>query len=163
MPIVSRSLGIRGVADVVEFHKVEDGQDGITVRLDNRMGWWQPFPIEYKRGQPKLDDRDAVQLCAQAMALEEMLDISVASGFLYYFQKRRREPIAFSQELRTRVKELATKMHNMMRNGHTPKAQKGKHCSLCSLKDLCHPNLTIFHRPVAEYLARIVNSVVEDD
>ncbi|KUO96482.1 CRISPR-associated protein Cas4 [Ferroacidibacillus organovorans] len=87
MPIVSRSLGIRGVADVVEFHKVEAGHDDISVRLNNRMGWWQPFPIEYKRGQPKPDDRDAVQLCAQAMALEEMLDISIASGFYTTFRR----------------------------------------------------------------------------
>lgn len=162
MPIVSYKLGFRGIADVVEFHRVENEQEGITVRLRNRKGWWRPYPVEYKRGRPKSDDRDAVQLCAQAIALEEMLNISIDSGFLYYGQTRHREHIAFGQKLRERVYELSQKMHKMMSEGKTPKAQKGKHCSLCSLKEICQPNLTIRHRPIKEYLARMVDLEVKD-
>lgn len=162
MPIVSFSLGLRGVADVVEFHREEVALQGLTVQLENRRGWWRPFPVEYKRGSPKPDDRDAVQLCAQAMALEEMLTISIDSGFLYYGQTRHREHVAIDAVLRKRVFELTDKMHTMISEGKMPKAQKGRHCSLCSLKESCQPNLTIRHRSVKEYLARMIDSEVTD-
>jgi len=162
MPLVSYSLGLSGIADVVEFHREETYQEGITIQLKNRSGWWRPYPVEYKRGKPKPDDRDAVQLCAQAIALEEMLKISINAGFLFYGQTRRRESIVFSQLLRIRVEELSRKMHRMMIEGNTPKAQKGKHCSLCSLKDICQPNLTLRHRSVKEYLAQMSESEVTD-
>ncbi len=162
MPIVSKKLGLRGVADVVEFHKTKDPLDGITVRLKNRKGWWRPNPVEYKRGRPKPDDRDAVQLCAQAMALEEMLGVSIETGFLYYAQTKRRVEVAFDQRLRADVEELSGKMHRMFTDGKTPKAKKGKHCSLCSLKEICQPDLTTRHRSVKEYLARMVNLEVKD-
>lgn len=162
MPVVSYSLGLRGIADVIEFHRIEEAREGIAVRLENRKGWWRPYPVEYKRGRPKSDDRDAVQLCAQAIALEEMLNISINSGFLYYGQTRHREPVAFNQVLRARVGELSRRMHEMMNEGRTPKAQKGKHCSLCSLKEICQPNLIIYHRSVKEYLEQMVDSVVKD-
>lgn len=157
MPIVSYKLGLRGVADVVEFHKVENPTEGIAVKLDKRKGWWQPFPIEYKRGRPKPDDRDAVQLCAQAVCLEEMLKISIDCGFLFYGQTKHREQIHFNHGLRTRVEELTGKMHKMFAEGKTPRAQKGKHCSLCSLIEQCQPNLTIRHRSVEAYLKRMLD------
>jgi CRISPR-associated exonuclease Cas4 len=80
---------------VVEFKRTEEEIDGVTIRLKNRKGWWRPYPVEYKRGRPKRDDRDAVQLCAQAIALEEMLNVKIDSGFLYYGQLRRRESYCF--------------------------------------------------------------------
>lgn len=162
MPVVSHSIGLRGVADVVEFQRTENEQEGITVKIKGRKGWWRPYPVEYKRGRPKPDDRDAVQLCAQAIALEEMLRISIDAGFLYYGQTRHREQIFFNQVLRTRVGDLSQKMHRMFSEGKTPKAQKGKHCSLCSLKEICQPNLTIRHRSVREYLAQMVDAEVKD-
>jgi len=162
MPLVSYRLGLRGVADVVEFHRVENTPERISVQLKNRKGWWRSYPVEYKRGRPKADDRDAVQLCAQAIALEEMLEISIESGFLFYGQTRRREPIAFNQVLRRRVGELSKKMHAMLLEGKTPKAHKGKHCSLCSLKEICQPDLTIRHRSVKEYLERMVDPEVKN-
>lgn len=162
MPLVSNKLGLRGVADVVEFHRTEDALEGISVRLKNRKGWWRPYPVEYKRGRPKPDDRDAVQLCAQAIALEEMLEVSIEFGFLYYAENRRRVEIAFDQGLRTYVEGLSGKMHQMISEGKTPKAKKGKHCSLCSLKEICQPDLTIRHRSVKEYLAQMVDLEVKD-
>jgi CRISPR-associated exonuclease Cas4 len=163
MPVVSYHLGLRGVADVVEFQRVEDAQEGLTVRLEGRRGWWRAYPVEYKRGRPKKDDRDVVQLCAQAIALEEMLKISIESGFLYYGQIRHREQIFFNQVLRTRVNDLCRKMHKMFAEGKTPRAQKGKHCSLCSLQEICQPNLTTQPRSVKEYLVKMVNEEVKDD
>ncbi|KGP75380.1 CRISPR-associated protein Cas4 [Desulfosporosinus sp. Tol-M] len=157
MPIVSYKLGLRGVADVVEFRMVENSPEGIAVKLNKRKGWWQPFPIEYKRGRPKRDDRDAVQLCAQAICLEEMLKISIDCGFLFYGQTKRREKIYFNHVLRKRVEELAGKMQKMFVDGKTPRAHKGKHCSLCSLTEQCQPNLTIRHRSVEAYLQRMLD------
>lgn len=157
MPIVSYKLGLRGVADVVEFQRTEDMLEGIAVQLDNRKGWWRPYPVEYKRGRPKKDDRDAVQLCAQGIALEEMLKIRIECGFLYYGQTKHRERIVFNDVLRTRVEDLATKMQKLFSEGKTPKAQKGKHCSLCSLAEYCQPNLTLRHRSVEEYLKRVLD------
>lgn len=162
MPIVSSKLGLRGIADVVEFHRTEKTSEGVAVRLKNRKGWWRPYPVEYKRGRPKRDDRDAVQLCAQAMASEEMLNVAIDSGFLYYGQIRHREHIVINKALRDRVEELTRKMHEMMVEGKTPKAAKGKHCSLCSLKEICQPELTIRQRSVVEYLARMVDLEVND-
>lgn len=162
MPVVSKKLCLRGVADVVEFHRTEDASEGVTVCLKNRKGWWRPYPVEYKRGRPKPDDRDKVQLCAQAIALEEMMGVSIESGFLYYGQTRHRVKITFEQELRAYVEQLASRMHQMISEGKTPKAKKGKHCSLCSLKEICQPDLTIRHRSVKEYLARMVDLEVKD-
>jgi CRISPR-associated exonuclease Cas4 len=157
MPILSYRLGLRGLADVVEFHKAENQPEGVAVKLEKRKGWWQPFPIEYKRGRPKPDDRDAVQLCAQAICLEEMLKVSIAYGFLFYGQTKRREQIEFNRSLRTRVEGLSAKMQKMFAEGKTPKAQKGKHCSLCSLIEQCQPNLTARHRSVEAYLKRMLD------
>lgn len=162
MPIVSYELGLRGVADVIEFHREEKALEGITTQLENRGGWWRPFPVEYKRGRPKPDDRDAVQLCAQAIALEEMMKISIHSGFLFYGQTRHREEVALDSALRERVKELSDKMHGLLAEGKTPKAQKGKHCSLCSLTEICQPDLTLRHKSVEDYLKRMVELEVVD-
>jgi CRISPR-associated exonuclease Cas4 len=162
MPLVSHKLGLRGVADVVEFFKVEDNLEETTVRLKTRRGWWRPYPVEYKRGRAKPDDRDAVQLCAQAIALEEMFKVSINSGYLFYGQTRRREKILFDQSLRVRVEELSEKMHRLMSEGITPKAKKGKHCSLCSLIEICQPNLTIRKHSIKKYLERMVDLEVTD-
>lgn len=155
MPLVSQRLGLRGVADVVEFHYSKTAVDGETCRLPEREGWWRPLPVEYKRGKPKRDDRDAVQLCAQAMALEEMLAINIKSGSLFYGETKRREAIEFTPLLRQHTEELAQKMHQLVREGITPKAKKGKRCSQCSLVEACQPYWMLRHRPVAAYLERM--------
>jgi CRISPR-associated exonuclease Cas4 len=162
MPIVSRKLGLRGVADVVEFHRVQDELKEISVKLKNRKGWWRPFPVEYKRGRAKPDDRDIVQLCAQAIALEEMLNVFIDTGYLFYGQTRHRETIVFDQSLRLRVEGLSHKMHKMMLEGLTPEAQKGKHCSMCSLIELCQPNLKSRKHSIRKYLEKMTDLEVKD-
>src|SRR5690606_7878223 len=151
VPLVSYKLGLYGVADVIEYHRTSKTRG---VSLHQRDGFWQPHPVEYKRGRPKRDDRDEVQLCAQAMCLEEMLHIEIPEGSIFYGQTRRRTPVKFSSKLRNRVVTLAREMHETFRQGITPPAPSGVNCSLCSLKDLCVPKLTRKRRSVKTYLRK---------
>lgn len=157
VPIVSYSLGLSGVADMVEYVSAADSGNG--VRLDGHEGYWLPSPVEYKRGRPKVDDRDIVQLCAQAMCLEEMHNVSIDQGFIYYGQTRHRVPVLFGETLRNRVGVLAERMHELFQTGQTPPAPLGVNCSLCSLVDLCMPKLTRKEKSVSRYLANALNEI----
>ena len=147
MNISSASLGLSGQCDVVEFHRDENG-----ITLSGREGRWQPYPIEYKRGEPKKDDCDALQLCAQAICLEEMLCCRIPEGALFYGETHRREKVEMTEELRQRVRDTAAEMHALYDRGHTPRVKPTKVCNACSLKDLCMPKL-MRTQPVNEYLA----------
>lgn len=135
--VSSSRLGISGECDVVEFHKSEKG-----IPLMNYEDLWIPYPVEYKRGKTKLDDCDRLQLCAQAVCLEEMLCCEIEKGALFYGEPRRREVVTFSDELRKSLETATEAMHKLFSRQHTPKAKIGKHCSSCSLKDLCLPKLS---------------------
>lgn len=100
-----------------------------------------PYPVEYKRGKSKFDDCDRLQLCAQAVCLEEMLCVKIEKGALFYGEPRRREVVAFTQELRDKLTEAVMSMHELSNRKYTPKAVKGKQCQSCSIKDLCLPAL----------------------
>jgi CRISPR-associated exonuclease Cas4 len=155
VPVVSYSLGFYGVADMVEYYRGDDSTDQSTgVCLPGRQGYWCPRPVEYKRGRPKKDDWDEVQLCAQAIALEEMLGVRITSGDLFYGQTRRREQVCFTDKLRVRVQELAWRMHTMFNEGYTPEPQEGKHCKLCSLFDICMPKLKKKKNAVRAYIQK---------
>ncbi|MGB4007446.1 MAG: CRISPR-associated protein Cas4, partial [Bacillota bacterium] len=134
VPLISHRLGLSGQADVVEFWPVGEGVDG-GAPLPGREGLWIPKPVEYKRGRPKGDDRDEVQLCAQAMCLEEMLGAKITEGDLYYGQTRRRQRVTLDDVLRNRVEQLCLRMHELFDCGCTPPAAQGRRCSLCSLVD----------------------------
>lgn len=124
VPIASNLLRIRGIADMIEFRQQrKHDNDDTTISLEGRKGFWSVVPIEYKRGKPKSDDRDAVQLCAQAICLEEMLDVSVPSGEIYYNEVRKREHIQFDDVLRNRVTKLVAEMREMHDLARTPRAQ----------------------------------------
>ncbi|MFY0542683.1 CRISPR-associated protein Cas4 [Brevibacillus sp. H7] len=141
MPIVSENLRIRGIADMVEFRRVNEKTDE-TIVLDGRQGFWTVVPIEYKRGKPKSDDRDIVQLCAQAICLEEMLNVAVPAGIIYYAEIRRRERIELTKEHRQRVEALVAMMRHYYDEGITPRAFYKKHCQQCSLLTICQPKLS---------------------
>ena len=160
VPLICHRLGLYGQADVVEFWPAGDEVDG-GVSLPGRDGLWIPKPVEYKRGRPKRDDRDKVQLCAQALCLEEMLGTKIQAGDLYYGETRRRERVIFDDVLRKRVEQLCLRMHELFDLGCTPRAEKGKHCSLCSLVDVCLPDLTRKSRSVEAYIRRQVRSSTE--
>lgn len=134
LAIHSRELGISGTCDVVEFHKQEQG-----VFLPQYEANYVPIPVEYKRGKPKEHQADELQLCAQAMCLEEMLVCEIPKGYLYYGETKKRQEVYFSKELREKVIEYFTKMHELFQKQYTPKVKKTKRCQSCSLKNLCLP------------------------
>ncbi|RJQ46691.1 MAG: CRISPR-associated protein Cas4 [Nitrospiraceae bacterium] len=140
VPLRSLRLGLIGKADVVEFHKKDDGA-------------WLPFPVEYKRGKPKLDDSDKVQLCAQAICLEEMLGGNIPSGAIFYGQTRRRMEVVFDNVLRMETEETAKKVHELIESGITPKAEYSAKCKKCSLLELCLPKVS---RKASKYLLSVV-------
>ncbi len=152
----SLRLGLVGQADVVEFHPSADG-----VVLPELEGLWRPFPVEYKRGRPKRNACDEVQLCAQALCLEEMFGREISEGALYYGEPRRRRQVAFSSNLRARTEALAGRMHELYRVGTTPIAAYEPKCDGCSLIARCLPRLLAKPPGVARYLARAL-AVNED-
>ena len=144
--VFSPTLGVSGQCDVLEYHR---GSAGIPIR--GKDGLWQPYPVEYKRGSPRDDTGDTLQLCGQAMCLEEMLCCEIPEGALYYGEIRRRVPVAFTSELRDEVRGMLDQMHDLYRRGHTPKVKPNKSCNACSMKELCLPRL-MKSRSVAAYL-----------
>jgi CRISPR-associated exonuclease Cas4 len=141
VPLLSEKLRIRGIADMVEFERQEDENEE-TVRLNGREGFWKVTPIEYKRGKSKSDDRDTVQLCAQAICLEEMLGVKIAHGIIYYAETRRREMFVFPKDLRERVIAMVSMMRQIYDENRTPHAEYKKHCERCSLISICKPKWT---------------------
>ena len=144
--IYSAELGVSGQCDVLEYHR---GNTGIPIA--GKDGLWQPFPVEYKRGKPREDTGDALQLCGQAMCLETMLCCDIPEGALYYGEIRRRERVAFTPELRTQVRQMLEQMHDLYQRGYTPKVKPTKSCNACSMKELCLPKL-MKNRSVSAYL-----------
>ncbi len=121
----SNKYGLVGIADIVEFHRIND--------------IWYPYPVEYKRGKSKVTDEDRIQLCAQALCLEEMLNIQVTEGALYYGQTNRRESVFFSEELLRKTLAVISKIQELFAKGQRPQAIRGKHCKNCSLAEYCMP------------------------
>ena len=139
----SLRLGLIGKADVVEFHRQPDGS-------------WHPFPVEYKRGKPKADDCDKVQLCAQAICLEEMLSVAIPEGALFYGQTRHRLDVVFDEALRRETEETAQRAHDLIASGRTPPPVYEKRCESCSLMAECLPKTIQKRRSVKGYLTRIL-------
>ena len=148
----SRRLGLTGQADVVEFHEADAGAEG-SVQLPGRKGWWRPFPVEYKRGRPKPDTCDEVQLCAEAMCLEEMFGVGIERGALFYGKPRRRSEVRFDAALKGETAALAQRMHELYSVRRTPAAVYSKKCDSCSLYDRCLPRATSKRTAVDRYMA----------
>lgn len=151
MSVHSREIGVSGECDIVEFHKSEQG-----ISIVGRDGLFEVIPIEYKRGEPKKDDIDLLQLTAQAMCLEEMLCCSIPYGYLYYGETRRRKKIVFDEEIRIKTRNIFLEMHKYYNRRYTPKAKRTKSCNACSLKDICLPMLGR-HESAADYINRNLN------
>lgn len=145
LPLANRRLGLAGVADVVELH------DGA------------PLPVEYKRGRPKAHQADAVQLCAQALCLEEMFHCEVPEGALFYGQKQRREAVAFDRSLRSLTEETIAAVAALFASGTTPAAVYEKRkCSACSLLELCRPD-SLSGRSARRWLERQIAQADRDE
>lgn len=137
IPVRSERYGIVGKCDVVEFRADPGG-----VPLAGRDGLWLPTPVEYKRGRPKEIDADRLQLCAEAICLEEMLCCPpIPTAYLYYMETKRRESVALSPELRNEVERMLTEMRALYDRGYTPKVKQTTKCRACSLADICLPRL----------------------
>ena len=134
MAVSSPRLGICGECDAVEFTKNPNG-----VEISGREGKFAVAPIEYKRGEPKENLCDEMQLAAQAMCLEEMLCCEIPVGYLYYGEIHRRVCVDFSDELRAKTEEAIFDMHRMFERRYTPKVKRTKSCNACSLKNICLP------------------------
>ena len=153
----SRRLGLAGIADVVEFHRDADDAGGVELpKLDGR---WRPYPVEYKRGRPKPNDCDEIQVCAQALCLEEMLGLDIPEGALFYGKTRRRKVVQFGDELRKRTEDLSAAMHRLWNSGRTPAAEYSRKCDQCSLQDLCMPKSA--KRDATSYLERMLDDSEE--
>lgn len=149
LPLRSLKLGLNGVADVVEFHR-EDGANK-----------WRPFPVEYKRGKPKVESCDTVQLCAQAMCLEEMLDVEIHCGALFYGKIRRRLDVVFDDVLRVLVADTARRLHDLIFGGITPSPRYDERCEHCSLIDDCMPRALRHKRSVGSYIDGMLSKDVD--
>lgn len=146
MPLRSDRLGVSGIADVVELHRTPDAK-------------WRPFPVEHKRGRPKAHRADEVQLCAQAMALEEMFAVEIAEGALFYGQPRRRTSVPFDSDLRSLTQDVAVATRGLIATGHTPRvAYDKKRCDACSLIEICRPQTTGATQSAAAWLEAQVNA-----
>jgi len=145
----SLELGLVGQADVVEFHADSGG-----AAVPGLEGRYRVFPVEYKRGKPKVDVCDEVQLCAQALCLEEMLGTSIAHGALFYGRPRRRKEVELSETLRQQTRDTAGELHELLRGGQTPTAAYSKKCESCSLLERCLPQITGIKKNVRHYLSQ---------
>lgn len=155
MPVHSRKMGVSSECDVVEFHKSDKG-----AHINGREGVYMPVPVEYKRGEPKSDNIDILQLAAQALCLEEMLCTDINYGYIYYGETRHRLKVDFDDEIRNEVVKLFEEMHLYYRRGYTPKVKISKKCNACSLKDLCVPVLNK-NKSVAEYIDKFISETGE--
>lgn len=136
LPVSSRRLGISGECDIVEFHKVEDG-----IKLHGHRGQYKIYPVEHKKGRPKLTSEDKLQLTAQALCLEEMFSTSITEGAIYYGETKRRETVILDESLRRETEDIIKEMHEYFQRRYTPKVRASKACNPCSLKDICLPRL----------------------
>jgi CRISPR-associated exonuclease Cas4 len=154
LALQSLRLGLSGRADVVELHPASTGPATPGVApgavLPGLPGRWWPFPVEYKRGKPKSGPADEVQLCAQALCLEEMLDVEVPEGALFYGKTRRRHEVRFTTELRRLTEQTAAQLHALFERRVTPAPVNDARCRRCSLVDLCLPSAPA--RSAARYL-----------
>lgn len=149
MPVASYRLGLNGVCDVVQFTPDPEG-----ISLPNRKGTYQPSPVEYKHGKEKRDPCDEVQVCAQAICLEEMLSTRIPIGYIFYGQTRHRVEIQLDETLRRLVFDISEEMHAYFQRGHTPKVKPSKACRSCSLDDICLPALQENSISVSRYIQK---------
>lgn len=146
MPIKSNDLKISGVCDVVEFIESSNG-----VEISGIEGKYLPYPVEYKRGKPKKDDADILQLVAQAICLEEMLLCKIEKGYLFYNEIKHRISVPVTEGDRNKVRMVVAEMYQYYSQRYTPKVKTGAFCNSCSLQNLCLPKL-MTKRSVKSYI-----------
>jgi CRISPR-associated exonuclease Cas4 len=151
MPVKSGDLEITGICDVVEFIRDDSG-----VEINGAEGKYMAYPIEYKRGKPKMDDSDVLQLAAQAMCLEEMLLCEIQVGYMFYNEIKHRVEVLLTTDIKNQVKSIVAEMHDYYKRRHTPKVNTGPYCQSCSLQHICLPKL-MNKRTVKSYVEGKIN------
>ncbi|MDR1885593.1 MAG: CRISPR-associated protein Cas4 [Synergistaceae bacterium] len=149
----SLEIGLYGVADLVEFHPSDDGAE-----VEGHPGRWRPYPVEYKRGVKRYDRADEIQVCAQALCLEEMFGATVRFGAVYHGQPRRRTETEISDSLRNEMKSLCARARELLDVGGRARPNVGRHCKNCSLVVQCMPGV-ISRDGSAEYMSRIIADI----
>lgn len=147
VPLISYEHGFYGYSDVVEYTKNKSG-----VKLMGREGYYIVEPVEYKVGKPKENSCDIIQLCLQALCLEEMFDTKIHKGYLYYVKTRRRVMVEFDEYLRGLTRDTCDEMHEIISNNFTPMAKYDKKCNHCSLYNLCLPKIISKPQKVSQYI-----------
>ena len=150
--VSAAKLGISGECDVVEFRRDDNG-----IRLFGMEGRYRVIPVEYKRGSPKENDSDIMQLAAQAMCLEDMLCCTIDTGYLYYGETHRRIKVEIDDTLRDRTEQAIMEMHELYRKRYTPKVRRTKACNACSLKNICLPVLCK-NKSVRDYIENMLGT-----
>ena len=163
LKIQSTKFGIYGIADMVEFWKLLENEKEAELssyaQLPGRCGYWKPVPIEYKHGKPKEHKADEVQLCAQALCLEEMLHVIIESGALFYGQPRRRTTVIFDENLRQLTIQTISLVRNLFIAENTPCPNYSKSCNACSVIDECHPKSMTSEISVKMWIKRNIREI----
>lgn len=144
----SKTLGFSGIADAIEIHPHQDAPVAKKDLLRSRK--YSVVPIEYKRGKRKISDCDRLQVAAQAMILEEMLDVKISQGAVFYWTERHREYFEIDDDLRSEVTAASREMHSLFSTRSIPAADRQKGCRNCSMADVCLPELS--NKSVSKYL-----------
>lgn len=153
VPLVSYTLGLFGLSDVVELYPTSEGQRAYFTHPKYPGHRFQPVPVEYKRGKSKRNNADRLQLCAQAICLEEMYQVLIPVGYLYYGETKHREKVALDEELRNQTRITAENMHQAFRSKRPLGPVYSKRCKSCSLFDECLPKISS-HRSAKGYLQK---------
>ena len=140
VPVYSDRFNLYGIVDIIEFIKDENG-----VSIPTQKGLWRLNPIEYKNGKPEKSRADELQLCAQAICLEEMFDTEIISADIYYGRLKKRVNIELIDELRYSVEKIVADIHDLIEKAIIPEKPDNQNCSLCSMIDICMPR--IFTKP----------------
>lgn len=148
--IASRELGLYGISDIIELYSSFSVEN--TILHPKYPGRWKPVVVEYKHGKPKKNEVDEVQLAAQTMCFEEMYNIHISHGIFFYGEFRHRINVDITDELRNIVRQCAQRMHEIFSKAIIPKAEYGKHCDKCSLRDICMPKMVTDCPTVKTYL-----------
>ncbi len=148
--IASSRLRLYGRADLVEFRR-----DQLLKRPRGEPIAEVAYPVEYKRGRRRRWDNDDVQLCAQAICLEEMLDTAVPRGAVYHEQSRARREVEFTPELREVTGAAVARLHAILAAGHVPPAVLKPQCRGCSLRGHCLPEAFDEPKRLDAYLQRL--------
>lgn len=153
-PIACKRLGIYGFTDVIEWQKVTD-KDPNAITHPHYRGLWSPFPVEYKRGKPKRNLADILQLCAEAVALEEMLHCHIPKGYLFYHTTQHRLEVELDAYIREQLEQTVHVMHQHFKSGMPIMETFSAKCKQCSLIDRCAPSMPSYHN-ASKYIHSII-------